>query len=905
MLNFIVPEYRLVLLNSGQAYELTKCVVSFTFSRPRVDVTTPYSWGGNISLAQPLDNSFLPNPYFLDDLSPQNPLKHVWFRGVSQLIFYLKGKRLITLRISEYYYNEDDNTAEITAVDLLTLLDFKTPSKDYKNMGFTPCRSVSLVEIIQKSFQEAGITQYALSGSFGTIPVPPNKPGSSWVKFVQGYLGERGYWLYLDEFEVVRVVKYNPDTGSILFVRSRQNVENYSREKSPQIPADKYTIVGTVEKFVNCLEEDVSVSESFGENQNGVKVLNSRETRKVSRSSSGKEKIIEIMLEQSLATLFPKKYPNNYFMTLVSKTIRTETYDDEGKFIKVYEETDKLLGAALPDVFENDQTWFDKAETITEEYRDTPFGTTTVGSKKNDNVLRAKRKITTGLFAEGTFATKTKNGTVPLNKPNIRRLPKEQIDENWRQPGKGSIVPFGNNYLSADEEAGDVKCNDYIYQIDTSVRKQSQVSAKQRYFITTDNLYTQDLPYWEYSGLLLQNRDTKYNVAPGNWATGEAKCPTAQGNLKTVVKVSPISGTKFYEREAEVTANNLTTLAEIREYGKFVSSLAYQRYYGRSISIPIPDEFLFNSVPFTQAYIHNARYVIDAPTIILSENEMEFSFTGNYLGAMPTIVDPVELISISPVNFQININNISTYTNTNIANKIDIYNGVKPYQFNLTTSLNSLYIDNGYLVGVIAQTGNYQATIQVTDAIAQVATKTIQISVQAMEEAQSQIVIYDILNIDFTIVNEIGDPIKTEYDTLISDTISQGIIIDVLIEKTISNAEIIVYQTAVSTDVTQAFDIYAVNQTQLIANSISYAIIQQNFSLDVLTATTIQYGIANDYPLWQNTGILTSTFVYVDFLFDAQNISIPRQYVNVFSIQAAVVLNLATVSGIRHLSIIP
>lgn len=799
MLNFVCPELKVLI----ETIDITALIESFTISRPRAEPNTPYSWSGNMILTVPLIKSRIPHLKFLEDLEPTNPYRHFWARGNKPIQFYFKGVLFVTLRIAEYFYDEDEYKSEVGLQDLLGILDFKSPAENYKGLGFTPCQPVSINQVVTKALQEAGFGNISV-GIGGNINVPPNKPNGSWIKFAQSYLGERGYWLYCDRDEGIRIASYS--TKSFLFERSRQQIENFKREKSPQLPADKYVVTGSAEKFVECKLEDEIVTETFGEstyqynhriNDFEIKKLLQLRERVINYPQiNKKEKISKTIIEQSLGSIFPKKFPDNTTVVITSETIKTLRYDDQGRLIFLKEVTDKLLGVALPDVFDGNTTMRSEAEIITEEYRNQPFGTAVVGGESDDGVLRFKRRVTKSLFVEGTFSTKTKNGTVPTNQPQVYLVIKEQVDETWNQGGSGKLqVAFGgySTPTTGDNSESKCECNDYHYRRVTLRRDQKQVSATERYFLTSDNKYLDNVPYWEYSGLKLVENYKQENTTPQPWTTKEGECPTCQSAIKATVSVASVSYTATFERQTEASFSTLGSLSEAIAFANLTASMQHQRYYGRTINLPIPEEYILNPKPFSLVNLHNGQFVIDSPSIIYTEEEAELAFVGNYVGAIAPIPEPIEEVfqAVSSDNLNLQIRNTTVYESGQVAIALNPVNGNKPFTFNFNGDFPSeLKIENNFIVGEIANPGNYPLSVVVMDNSG--ATAISHFDLEVVESVSVEPVIYTInflTNYTFNF-SEIAEVLEDPTDELIAYSVHELEInfieiVDFIIESTV------------------------------------------------------------------------------------------------------------------------
>jgi len=475
MLNFTPPLYWLLI----GGVDFSKCISSLSIQRPIVDVSTPYSWTGTIEFKSPVNPSWLPEN--LNDL--ENPSR--WARG-AQIRISFGGILFATLRILEYYYDEDTRTGTAQVGDILSLLADEVPAKDYKGLGFPPCQGVSLSALCNQALSLAGFPNCAIAVP-DEIPVPPNKPSGSWVSWIQGYLGERGYWLSVTPQEVVTAVRYPLFGSSPLFVRSRTELETFSRARGLKIPPDKIQVSGTCEKYASCITTDSEVSETFGVISGAggrtVLALQRRETvlkqqeAGFSPGSSSEGMPIapksnvsavqkrRITVEQALGAAFPDRYPGETGCIITEITTEWKGYDSQGRLRARYVETSKLLGLVLTTGFPGDRTMIDKAEKTLEEYLESIPGTF---PSTEDGVLRQKETTFWTLFLEGTDATQLSglgSPRIAFGGINYQRAIKQQTVESWSDGVKIAGDPC--------------PCNRFKYKKRVFLREQEQVSAQE------------------------------------------------------------------------------------------------------------------------------------------------------------------------------------------------------------------------------------------------------------------------------------------------------------------------------------------------------------------------------------------------------------------------------------------
>lgn len=638
-LNFTPPPFSFLVGGTNFAPLIT----SFSLSRPLVDPATPQAWTGTVELAEPAHHSLLPES--LDDL--ENPSR--WARGMHPIQLSFKGILFATLRILEYYYDEETRTASMQVGDLLALLNDVEPAQDYKGLGFPPCQSISLNVIIQKALQAAGF--HCLSANVpGIIAVPPNKPSGSWVQWVQQYLGERGYWLYMRSNECVDAIRYPVAINSaVIFRKAKIQVEHYQRERSPDIPPDRLIVTGSVEKFAICNTiKGKEVTEDFAiiKNKNGgdVRALQRRETITITQKATLRPgtqqqgmpvatkshyqtvQIKEIKVAQALGVIFPNKYPGSTAIIDSESSTEYKAYDSQGRLRARYLRSSRLLGQLLPEAFPDDRTMVGDAESTLEEWMESPPGTF---PGFNDGVLRHKEYTFKTLFAQGTEATQWEGaGRLVFGGIVHLKAIKEQITETWI--GGGS--PIGETCT----------CDRYRYRKRVWQREQEEISATEMSPFNTNQKYTEDVPYYRMGLLQLRQNSSKDSddANPPAWETLEPECSTCTINIKGEASFAIASVSPYRKRIAYISSSTLSSKTEAQVLAQLLGLLQHQRYRARSITLPLPDEYLRNPTPFGIIDCHTGRYVMDNPSLNMAVDGLELTFKGNYVGAIPQVPDP-------------------------------------------------------------------------------------------------------------------------------------------------------------------------------------------------------------------------------------------------------------------------
>ncbi|WP_016949760.1 hypothetical protein [Anabaena sp. PCC 7108] len=606
-LNFAVPNWQLTIGD----WDITHLVSQFTLQRPRVEISTPYSWQGSFVLDESLNPELLAES--LDDLV--NPQR--WAIGMHPIRVSIDGRLITTCRIKRYFYDEDRYTGQAEITDQLGLRDFESPPKDFEGLGFQVTGSVSCQDVVIKLLQLAGL--FPIISIPGYFEVPPNKFNESYISLAQRICGERGYWLYCDPLEIVRTTAYTQKP--VLFQRSRSQVEIFERQPGLEIPAEIFRVIGNCEKIAICGSKDPVVNEEFETDFNGDKVLVRRET--IYPFVNGSRKI---QLQEALSSIFPDTYPNNSLLKTSEITIESNFYDLKGRLTKNEKRISRLLGIALPDDFPGNLSMINDAQIIREEYSNNLPGSIIQGA--DDGILRSKITTNSVLFAVDKNTGTPYNSLVPIYLDGYELAVKEKTVESWN----GAT----SNTINAP------KCRRYEYKRLTYKRNQVTVNVSTTGGISGNTSFS----YQALGELLLKSTDRKTGQTPPEWPTKEPDNPVDTINVTGEVKIYASAFNPYYEKEFQTSCNTLTSDPECQSLANLIGRLQHQRYRSRLITMPpVIEEWLENPIPFSTINIHNGAFIMDSSAIVLQENRMVFSFIGNYLGSIPTIG---EIIPISP-----------------------------------------------------------------------------------------------------------------------------------------------------------------------------------------------------------------------------------------------------------------
>lgn len=582
-LNFTPPPFTLTIGGVNFAPLLGE----LRLQRPKLDIATPYTWTGSFKLFHPSEPRFLPET--LDDLS--NPANR-WSKGLYPVTFAINGTPLATVRITEYSYDEDEGIAEAQVADLLTFLDSDTPPKSYKDLGLGA--SANLQSLITSSLTKAGIAAFDINLPNFNFDAAPNKGRGSYIRFLQEYLGERGYWLYCDPTETVKVAKYPLETSNVRFIRSRAQIENYKRQRPPARPADKYVVSGACERKANCTQPKDDVQRQMGE-INGVEVVIREQTTTI-LADGPTEKRSRVRIRQPIGEIFPEAFPNATNLITTDEILETVTWDSQGRKRRVATTSKKPFGIVLPNLFANSTTLMDDAERSLEEWSESLPGRTLVSG--GDGVMRSHLKTTWQIYQDP-------------DSNSYSEATKEQFIESWSQGG-------GDTSVAGEDLA---RCDRFTYQRFVYQRQ------------TTDSAAS-------IGALKLVDQDKDEDAQPPAFITREAENPTVQVPLRGERSFQPVTFTIFDEQEKPHAAQTLQSNNDCSKLAELLGTVDHRRYHGRLINCPIPAEYLADSSPFPIAHIHDGAWCLEEDTIVLADDGLEVSWIGGLVGKIEPLPHP-------------------------------------------------------------------------------------------------------------------------------------------------------------------------------------------------------------------------------------------------------------------------
>jgi hypothetical protein len=634
MLNF-TPQGLSVTIGG---YDFTDFVMNFKLSRPLFDFGKPYSWSGDMNLVTALDGTAPPQSF--DDWSNAQ----FWEIGYNPVVIWVNGFRVATLRITEYQWDEDDRLATLSLGDILAVSEWRSPGASYKGMGFPACTSTSVQNLVSIALTKAQIPSFDLTGCpAATIEVPPNKPDGSWLSWAQTYLGERGYCLYTDKNETVRIASYPFRGGNPLFARARNGIENFKRAKAPIRPHEIVRVTGSAEKYTRCSSQSNPAPKIFyadytppdvdGVAQPTYRVIERIETYRV--VSSTKSEFIEATVTQmAKAMAFPKLFPNDLGMFYAQTSVTTKSADSQGRVRAVTTVNGRALGMALPTLFGNDAAnalvFENNAELVYTVVTENADGGVTVNG--GDGVVRFKQTTSQKLYPDGDL-----NGFV--------RAISDQTTEIWSE-GEDGVVRVVLRSGTVDEDsapppASTPPCNRFKNRKIVLKRRESTVEKGQR---------NADTKNYILGSLLIESNDTNEDSTPPAFETLAPQCPTGQIALLGESRTQSTIATPFREKIFTTSCKTLQSNADAGSMASLVAALQHQRYRAREVNMPLIAEWLANPDPLPIAYLHNGKFILENDCLVLGQDEMQISWIANLWGQLSTPLPelPDYVISLPP-----------------------------------------------------------------------------------------------------------------------------------------------------------------------------------------------------------------------------------------------------------------
>lgn len=718
-LNFLQPPATSWTLGD---LDITPIVAEFAVRQPIAEIATPLIWSGDMTLAQRLGPPF---PESLHEL--ENPLR--WERGQHPLVVRFWGAKFCTLRIAEYFYDEDTFTARAALTDILGLLDFRSPPAECEGIVVgSQNKWQNIIKILLLQGSEIDGLPYLQEDNIlfdsnlpdGFYESPIIKTGS-YIKTAQEIAGGHGCFLWVDADENVRISRYPVNTPAPINVLSRAQVDLYQRQPAPEGPFDKVIVTGTKECVANCPKGDPPVLETYGV-LDGQKIVTGRETRTTKESGTSKL-VVSVKKEQALGDMFPDEHKGKISLVVSEQSEETHFYDAEGRTKKIVTRKDLPRGIALPDIpkYQGSDTLLTDAEKVEEEFF---YGNASDGTREaaggqgtpatDDGVCHRKVLTTWGRFPITVDASMDIFDDAGYSGLIIR----EEVEERWQ--GGENVQP----------DAEKPPCLRWRYTRTTKRRGTTESTLN----IVRDG-ETQTTTRKGPGALATVQLESSEDSTPSGGPTREPDAPMGTVALKGEASLTPANYQTFAPRQSEVNVSWLTSNANAQRLAELLAKLQWQRRFSRFISHPVYEWFALGWRPFIRLDVHKGSWIVDGLAIACAGGEAEFSWIGNLLGEIPEIPIPPEPPTWQPqpekdINGQpVLVNGQYVYPlqvgplpPLNLIAGVPIVpvpvrvvGGSGNHGFLLSGLPDGLSVVNGYLTGTPTTTGAFNGQISVND----------------------------------------------------------------------------------------------------------------------------------------------------------------------------------------------
>lgn len=599
-LNYSVPNFRLMV----GTIDLTNWVAEISLGRPLPEISTPYSWDGQIKIVDSMTAGAI--PVELDDARNLD----TWFYGRNPVTLEINGTLICTLYIKKGGYRYQRRSRQEPAFGLLEVTDClglkleESPPEDYKGLGLDSCAKPGMNFLISYSLDVNGLPIDDVSSVPGQWRVAPSKPDGAWIRWAQQMAGERGYWLYTKPNGSVAAQAYPFSTPtSSRFDRSDRGIEwpperVYGLSELPlqvDVTASPYVCAGCG------VNDEESVEREYDEDGRLVSVVY---RNVVTRHA---DKLVETVDERDArGHVSPEGYPNDYTIVPTRFTTITTENDRQGRIVSRKSVSSTALAKAMPNEYPTNFTRIAGLESETETWSVARQGATFIGDR-DDGAMRFHEYRKVGPVAYGS---------------TYRRLTLEYKAEHWSNKRSPADVP------REDEPV----CPGFEYRIIHKIREGGEAEDVAGNAIAPP--------------LRTVQSDTKQNQTPPSFETRAATDPASQVTVKGSATGS-YPAQAYRSQPLKVQAQTLQTNGECAVLAEQILKMEAQVYFAENIKLPLPSEWVVNSSPFAIARVYDSMYVVCAEKIQITAlgggetYRCEFAFQGNLFNRInPPITEP-------------------------------------------------------------------------------------------------------------------------------------------------------------------------------------------------------------------------------------------------------------------------
>lgn len=643
-----------------------------------------------------------------------------WQRGKHAIKLYLYGALIRTLRLKTYYYDDEAGQAELNAVDILGLLNFdrnKSVNGNFREkatavtVGLTTYSFIPRVLMLEGVLTNGSIideVQYLQPSQIITSNLPLLKPDGKEdgftadvdrskrnpIEVAQEIVAALGYWMWCDTSENIRFVKYPTDVLTPSRRYAFNEVEEFKpkEQDSDESPPSTVTAIGTM--VVNARAAIASVTPSSPLTEAppfydfnvirddpapagvpagfGIKYPITTEAKgdggivvqRTTRFGDENDPYNRVLVKKSLASLMPDEYPDdNTLVTASDRTIASD-YDDQGYLVVKTDTDSQPLGVMAAALFPG-STALGKI-VVTERWvynlRHVPLRREIIAKRPAFAVFDDEEAGSAPTFFAGEIETWTPIGTNTYEHQVIKTVPKGVLAD--------SLNPYDTTPTIIDPTEPDF------------VSAPPEAPSK---------------PATNPNVVIFERVDV--NVAPNGEPKGFA------GQSKTV--------------SFSNSAGNAGAIAKLQ------ANIEWQRHAAYNVTRPFDPLCDLDFAPFQREDVHNRSMIRDGYTIVIGEDGLSVSYTGNLLGTIATIPSPYEARAIVPnLAGAPTALTLATVIAQDFALNVPISSiqlvatgGLGTYTFSALGLPPGLSVVGNTIVGIPTAIGVYSVTISVTDSV--------------------------------------------------------------------------------------------------------------------------------------------------------------------------------------------
>jgi hypothetical protein len=611
------PDFQLLMGDAPNVLDLTPALASFNLAQPLCALGTPLIWSASITIA-----AVAGFPESLDKVDNFSR----WQRGKHPIRLFLYGELIVTLRLRSYHYDADTGMAEITATDLLGLLDFertasanasfKTQSKVVYDgpllYPFMP-RLLALRNVLINGSVLNGV-QYIRDEQIITSNLPDRQPNgqpdgftvdqgtgkTNPIVHAQEIVDGLGFWAWCDPEESIRFAKYPTDAVVPARRYAYGEVEEF-KPKEPDFdasPPSTVTAIGTHIVSVKVLnksnpEEARLIPPGFGvsypivteaKGDDGIVV------QRTTRYGSANDPYNRVIVEKSLASLMPDDHPDDNTLIVANDRSNTADYNEQGYLDQLTTIDLQPLGAIASETFPGETAFGETLTTESWRYdsNGVPLEKEIISVRPGYAVFGDEAAGSGATFYEGEVETWTPIGTRKYEHLIVKSKPRGTIaDTKNPYDATPSIVqPTEPDFLDAPPSAPRKPATD------PAVAKPQKADA---------------------------------NVAPKGETEGYA-------GRKSIIRFSCCIG-----------LDNAAAIAQQQAH------IEWQRHAAYNVVRPFDPLCDLKFVPLQREDVHNRSLVRDGYTITIGSDGLSVAYTGNLMGKIAAIPQPYEAPAIVPI----------------------------------------------------------------------------------------------------------------------------------------------------------------------------------------------------------------------------------------------------------------